>query len=99
MMSEIERISEREFEAEFERLQKENTELKQQYDNEREWKLIYSKENVELKKQKGVVIAEGLITEDLPQLKIYFINGKQINSMFKKFSGKKGIIKFIEDNK
>ena len=31
-------------------LQKENAELKQQYDNEREWKLIYSKENAELKK-------------------------------------------------
>ena len=29
---------------------KENAELKQQYDNEREWKLIYSKENAELKK-------------------------------------------------
>ena len=33
-------------------------------------------------------VAGGKVTMDLPQLKIWFINGKQINSYFQKYRGK-----------
>ena len=42
----------------------------------------------ELKQNQFEVIASGKVTEDLPKLDIYFIKGKQVNSMFKKYSGK-----------
>ena len=44
------------------------------------------------------LVASGKVTEDLPQLKIYFINGKQINGLFKKYSGKPISI-YISENK
>ena len=51
-----------------------------------------------IKSPKSVkIIATGKITEDLPKLRIYFMNGKQINGMFEKYSGKSGTLIFIED--
>jgi len=46
----------------------------------------------ELKQNQFEVIASGKVTEDLPKLDIYFIKGKQVNSMFKKYSGKNIIL-------
>lgn len=50
-----------------------------------------------LKSKKPVTeIATGKVTQDLSQLDIWFINGKQINSLFKKYNGK-SIKIFIEE--
>ena len=35
------------------------------------------------------IMASGKVTKDIPDLDIYFINGRQVNSLFKKFEGKK----------
>ena len=40
-----------------------------------------------LAKLQAEVICEGRVTQDLPHLDIWFINGKQINGLFKKYLG------------
>lgn len=49
--------------------------------------------------EEGVVVGKGKITYDIPNLNICFVNGKQVNAMFRKLIGKAGVVKFIEDNK
>ena len=44
----------------------------------------------------GETVAEGKVTMDLPDLDIWYINGKQINGYFKKYAGKEIIVKVVK---
>jgi hypothetical protein len=50
----------------------------------------YTKREIaqEILKGQGWEVIKGKVTKDIPDLDIYFINGKQVNSLFKKFDGK-----------
>ena len=61
---------------------------KKYYINSADFKPVAEKIQATKTLQDTEVIASGKVTKDLPQLDIWFINGKQINGYFKKYNGK-----------